>query len=295
MIEHVKILCCRISWMKEYRSREERPFSYHSYIRDGNTPAEALNFRACDDNLFRGYVPVGDDKSGNYGKIAIERLGASKNAERTSPVVVVFCAPHEQNGGLRIVGFYPSATVLRKPEISELPDRTPITRVIADSAVLIPEAERHFAIPGRKEGGFGQSSLWYGLNEETPLRSDVLKYVQNQTALPGDQPSVIEYRRKRLHERWEGRANSRHLIHEKGYCCDACNYSISEADQPIWGSGFELHHLLPWADLNEGDERALNASDFAVLCSTCHRAIHRSLYVSDVATFRTKVLAKRGF
>tara|TARA_R110002049_G_scaffold137350_2_gene297351 strand:- start:32384 stop:33271 length:888 start_codon:yes stop_codon:yes gene_type:complete len=289
-----KILCCRISWMREYQSREERPFSYHSYILDGNVPEEALNFRQCDDGLFRGYVPVGRDAEANYGKISVDRLGASKSDDRVKPVLVVFCAPHEQEGGLRIVGFYREATVLREPEISELPDRPSIARVIANDAVIISEPDRHFAIPGRKEGGFGQSSLWYGLNEGHSLREDVLRYVQDQTSLPKDQPSVKEYRRRRLHEKWEGRGNSRHFVFEKGFCCEACQYSISEADWPIWASGFELHHLRPWSELAEGEERQLEVNDFAVLCSTCHRAIHRSKYVSDVSLFRKNVLAKRS-
>lgn len=293
MTNDIGILCCRVSWMSQYRSREERPFSFHKYIRAGNTPAEAQNFLPCEDGLFRGYVPVGRDADRKYGKIAIDRLGASKKDDRVDHVLVVFCAPHEQNRGLRIVGFYRNATVLREPKISNHSDRTPITRVISRDAILIPEPDRCFTIPGQKERGFGQSNLWYGLNGEHHLRNDVLSYVDDQTILPNDQPSVIEHRRRKLHESWDGRGNSRRFIHEKGFRCESCNYSISKIDQPIWGSGFELHHLLPWAELPEDEERQLEAKDFAVLCATCHRAIHRSEYVSDVAQFRSKILVER--
>ena len=126
------------------------------------------------------------------------------------------------------------------------------------------------------------------------MRDDVLRYVGDTTALPPTQASVIEYRHRRTHERWEGRGATRGLIHQKGFRCEACDYAISPKDQPIWGSGFELHHLIPWAEMQEGGERDLIADDFAVLCATCHRAIHRSDHVSDVAAFRTQVLAKRG-
>ncbi|RWA98163.1 HNH endonuclease [Mesorhizobium sp.] len=67
--------------------------------------------------------------------------------------------------------------------------------------------------------------------------------------------------------------------------CEACDYAISPKDQLIWGTGFELHHLMPWAEMQEGVERELIADDFAVLCATCHRAIHRSDHVSDVRRF----------
>ncbi|MEP2784652.1 MAG: HNH endonuclease [Pseudoruegeria sp.] len=294
MNKDIPILCCRIFWMSEYCSREERSFSYHRYIQDGNPPEEALNFRKGDDGLYRGYVPVGDDAHGNHGKINIERLGGAKKDEGVAPVLVVFCAPHEQKGGLRIVGFYRNATVLRKPELSDRPNQTKIARVISKDAILIPEAERLFEIPGRQEGGFGQSSLWYGLDDKHQLRDEVLSYVQDTTSLPEAQSSVTENRLRKIHERWEGRGQSRRLIYEKGFCCEACGYQISESDWPTWGSGFELHHLQPWADLQEGEERSLSANDFAVLCATCHRAIHRTEYISDVETFCKKVLAKRN-
>lgn len=29
MTDTTKILCCRISWMPEYKSKEEKAFSYH--------------------------------------------------------------------------------------------------------------------------------------------------------------------------------------------------------------------------------------------------------------------------
>lgn len=294
MTDTTQILCCRTSWMPEYKSKEEKAFSYHQYIIDKNTPFEALNFMAGDDGQFRGYVPVGGDAKDNFGKIQISRLGGSRGADRVEGVTVVFCAPHEQEGGLRIVGFYRNATVLREPEISDLHDRTRITRVISADAVLIPEADRIFTIPGRYDGGFGQASLWYGLNEGHALRDDILRYVENTGELPPSQPSVIEHRRRKTHERWEGRGAIRAFIHVKGFRCEACDYSISIKDRQIWGSGFELHHLMPWAEMQEEVERSLTADDFAVLCATCHRAIHKSVYVSDVPAFRSQVLAKRG-
>lgn len=294
MLEDSKILCCRISWMLNYKSKDEKPFSYHRYILQGNTPYEALNFQRSDDGLYRGYVPVGRDAQDIFGKINITRMGAPAKADRMTGVVVVFCAPHETEGGLRIVGFYRNATVLRIPEISNRPDRTRITRIFSDDAILIPENDRAFSIPGRNDGGFGQSNLWYGLNEGHKLRNDVLKYVQDASNLPTSQSSVIEHRRRKIHESWEGRGASRGFIHEKGFRCEACGYAISERDQLVWGSGFELHHLLPWAEMQLEEERELIAEDFAVLCSTCHRAIHRSDYLSDVLAFSTEVLAKRG-
>lgn len=280
--------------MAEYRSKDEKPFSYHRYILEKNTPYEALNFLAGDDGLYRGYVPVGGDAEDKFGKIDITRVGAARTDDRAEGIIVIFCAPNEQERGLRIVGFYRNATVLKEPEISKLPDRTRVTRVLSIDAILIPEAERVFTIPGRHDDGFGQSSLWYGLNQNHPLRDDVLRYVTDTTALPSKQPSVVEYRRRKLHERWEGRGAVRGFIHQKGFKCEACGYAIALSGQQIWGSGFELHHLTPWATMSGGEEQELNADDFAVLCATCHRAIHRTDQVSSIEQFKIQVLAKRS-
>lgn len=37
----------------------------------------------------------------------------------------------------------------------------------------------------------------------------------------------------------------------------------------------ELHHLNMYKNLRENETRKLNKNDFAVLCSNCHRMIHK--------------------
>ena len=45
---------------------------------------------------------------------------------------------------------------------------------------------------------------------------------------------------------------------------------------PAIGADFiEAHHLVPLSHIKPGEERAYVADDFAVLCSNCHRMIHR--------------------
>jgi 5-methylcytosine-specific restriction enzyme A len=60
------------------------------------------------------------------------------------------------------------------------------------------------------------------------------------------------------------------------------------------GRGFiEAHHLRPIATLEEGvPVRYDVAADFAVLCSNCHRMIHRFSHPSDLAAFRKAINAK---
>ena len=54
------------------------------------------------------------------------------------------------------------------------------------------------------------------------------------------------------------------------------------------GAGYiEAHCLMPMASLQEGVPIVYNvATDFAVLCSNCHRMIHRSGAPADVVGLR---------
>jgi hypothetical protein len=55
--------------------------------------------------------------------------------------------------------------------------------------------------------------------------------------------------------------------------CEACNVSTAKL------YGYELidaHHIIPLAD-TKGMSRKPSAGDFAMLCPTCHRAVHREL------------------
>jgi hypothetical protein len=53
----------------------------------------------------------------------------------------------------------------------------------------------------------------------------------------------------------------------------------------------EAHHLRPIATLEEGVPVKYDvAADFAVLCSNCHRMIHRFANPSDVQSFRASIL-----
>lgn len=294
-LKNPPILCCRIAWMGEYQSREERPYSHHRYILDGNTPYEALNFALGDDGLFRGYVPVGRDAEQVFGRINISRLGAARGAPQIDGITVIFCATNKDVGGLFVVGYYRNATVLRVPIVDEYENLPRVTRIISEEARLIPEPERIFPIPSNTANGFGRSNLWYGANKDEALRRALLSYVDDPEELPNGQKSVTEFRQRRQHKVWERRGNYRGFLEEKGCCCEACGYNITENEWRIWRSGFELHHLVPLSTLKEGETRKVTLSDFAVLCANCHRAIHNTPYVSDVETFREKVLTSRQF
>ena len=114
--------------------------------------------------------------------------------------------------------------------------------------------------------------------------------VQEQFAVPPDAP-LIEIRRYKLHRRIErNSAATRAAKKFHGTRCQACELDFVERYGPI-GEGFiEAHHLRPISKLEEGVPVKYDlAVDFAVLCSNCHRMIHRSSDPSDLAAFRKLV------
>lgn len=77
-----------------------------------------------------------------------------------------------------------------------------------------------------------------------------------------------------------------------GYTCQACGFDFEKEYGEI-GKGFiEAHHLTPLNKL-KGQKIALDPKrDFAVLCSNCHRMIHKTEFVSEVKEFREKYVVK---
>jgi len=74
-----------------------------------------------------------------------------------------------------------------------------------------------------------------------------------------------------------------------GLCCEVCGFDFSAAYGAL-GEGFcEVHHLVPLSASSEPITTTLN--DLAVLCSNCHRIIHRSTPMLSVAEL-SKVVAR---
>jgi len=105
---------------------------------------------------------------------------------------------------------------------------------------------------------------------------------------PSGSGSLIEQRRYKMHRRIERNPNAaRAAKKHHGISCQACTFEFEERYGDI-GRGFiEAHHLKPIGSLNEGEVVSYDiATDFAVLCSNCHRMIHKSSDPSDLAAFR---------
>ena len=100
--------------------------------------------------------------------------------------------------------------------------------------------------------------------------------------------SLVELRRYKMHRRIERNPRAgKEAKRLHGFRCQACDLQFEER-YGVLGKGFiEAHHLRPMSSLDEGVAVSYDvATDFAVLCSNCHRMIHRTADPSDLESFR---------
>jgi 5-methylcytosine-specific restriction enzyme A len=152
---------------------------------------------------------------------------------------------------------------------------------------------------------FGRAYDCTALPDEQDLHSDLREITRSYLALiyrgglepspentdddlPKSGATLVEIRQYRQHRRIDRHpkaAKEAKKFH--GTTCQACQMSFAERYGAL-GDGFiEAHHLKPLSSLEEGKPIEYDvATDFAVLCSNCHRMIHRSGDPSDIKAFR---------
>lgn len=142
----------------------------------------------------------------------------------------------------------------------------------------------------------------YNLPNEEILIADFrrfLRYYQDLTVvdssdLSNEVCSLIESKQRRLHEKFDRRgALSLRVKNRKGYECEVCGFRFKDKYGELGDKFIEAHHLIPFASLKEGNTR-LSLSDFAVLCSNCHRMIHRLKDSSNLEELKSIVNKREG-
>lgn len=88
-------------------------------------------------------------------------------------------------------------------------------------------------------------------------------------------------------------ADARQVKQARGLTCEGCGLDGEAAfGRDLAMSAMEAHHLVPVADMPEGG-REVSTDDFAVLCATCHRLIHRLQSPDDLDGLR-KLMRGKG-
>lgn len=280
----MKILFCNVGWMRDYIGIKgdsiERGGSYNKNA----TGHEVCNFSSIQGRVF-GYVQP-------TGQIKIEKLGADKKASSVSGVTVVWTAGPE-TGGTAVVGWYKNATVYR--DYQKLKNRTKIQKdnglthyrisALSVDATLLPPEERTLLIPRAVKGGIGQSNVWYADSPESKVHvqkvlklvdkgfSDDLPDIDRYTSGKEGNPRLVAHLRRERNQALVKMKKSQVLDKTGKLSCEVCDYDFRSVFGVI-GEGFcEVHHLQP---LSKADgEVNTTLEDLAVVCSNCHRILHR--------------------
>ena len=176
-----------IAWMKEYKgvSLNDIPVHGGSHIDENGYGDEVYNFQAYRGKMY-GFVEAGWKPKPRC--INIARLGARKQDESVSGVLVVWVARHCHGGGTLVVGWYKEATVYRERQKSpngsnrKLPDGEDaiyFCETDEHNCYCIPPDSRDFPIPRQREGGFGRKNIWYAESEiGSKTKAEVLQYIR---------------------------------------------------------------------------------------------------------------------
>lgn len=84
---------------------------------------------------------------------------------------------------------------------------------------------------------------------------------------------LTKYRIHRRVERNQALCKKAKEIH--GYVCKACGFDFEYRYGEVGKKFIEAHHIIPIASLEKTKVKLDPAKDFTVLCSNCHRMIHR--------------------
>jgi 5-methylcytosine-specific restriction protein A len=101
------------------------------------------------------------------------------------------------------------------------------------------------------------------------------------------------YRRHRQIERNPSHAKLVKQI--QGTVCKGCGKDPQDTYGPVAMGLVDAHHLRPLSSLADGAQVTFDPrTDFAVLCPTCHRVIHRLENVGDLEMLRSLVKRRKA-
>lgn len=116
------------------------------------------------------------------------------------------------------------------------------------------------------------------------------------TAVEADEDKLYEEDLRLLKEHKRIERNRELAMKAKkihGYKCKACEFDFFKTYGTIGEKFIEAHHLTPLSELKGQKFKLDPRRDFSVLCSNCHRMIHRSTTINDVEAFRNKYLKQK--
>lgn len=295
------LIFCNVGWMNNYDGIDGDSIERGGKYNEHSVGHEVCNFSNNAGTLY-GYVQP-------TGQIKLEKLGAGRKDDSVSGVTVVWTAGPE-SGGTVVVGWYKDATVYRDAQEITKPTelqkkngvRSYRIKAPADRAVLLQVEKRELIIPRAVKGGIGQSNVWYADKAESQkIVETVFNLIENgslpnlpdidhnQSILEGNPRLVAHLRRERSSALVKSKKEATLRATGK-LCCEACGFDFKDI-YGEHGDGFcEVHHLQPLSKADGAIKTELK--DLAIVCSNCHRVIHRSDPMLSIVSL-SKVVNRR--
>lgn len=131
------------------------------------------------------------------------------------------------------------------------------------------------------------SNLAASAQSGLPLDVDVMTHEASE----GLKAYVAHLRRERNRSLVE--AKKRQALAQCGrLSCEACGFDFAASYGQL-GEGYcEVHHKIPLASLET--ERVTKLTDLAVVCSNCHRILHRKIPMPSISELKACVLQHKG-
>ncbi len=299
--DKVKILFCNIGWMKKYegeRDDDRRPEGGGSHNIE-NIGFEACNFREIGSQVY-GYV----QNVNNPTTINLERITKKKEDEKNkfiSGVTVIWTATNPySNDGRVVVGWYKNATVYhctKESPIQWRKDKDACYNISASASdvTLLPINKRTLSLPKGKH--CMARNVWYA-DVDTPeikkFVSKAIKLVNERNEVPDLDRAVNEGgRRSGTHFYIERnpklvKAKKDEILKKFGkLCCEVCGFDFAATYGEL-GKGYcEAHHSKKQLSEYDGKEKT-KPEDLAIVCSNCHRIIHRKKKMLDIKKLEKK-------
>ena len=281
----MQILFCNVGWMERYDGIDGDSIQRGGSYNKDSIGHEVCNFSNINGKVY-GYVQP-------TGQIKIEKLGAGKKDEYVNAVTIIWTAGPD-SGGTVVVGWYKNATVFRESQKIKNPsslqkknglDSYRISASAAD-ATLLPSDRRSFMIPRAVKGGIGQSNVWYADSPESEqIVAETLRLVEsggNADRIPDvddeahgfeGNPRLIAHLRRERNASIVKRKKKEALAKTGALSCEACGFDFKKIYGEHGSEFCEIHHLVP---LHKSDGVIkTELSEHAIVCSNCHRIIHR--------------------
>jgi 5-methylcytosine-specific restriction enzyme A len=125
------------------------------------------------------------------------------------------------------------------------------------------------------------------VSENPELSNEVSKIENSEIDSVKEGQVLYKLHKARERDRRIVEAKKEKIMKEKGYLkCEACDFDFEKTYGQI-GKGFiECHHLIPLSNFQANKKTSLE--DLALLCSNCHRMIHRDLSIATISEFKSK-------